>query len=102
MDSGDKAEIDISQADSFLIFNSDGTFSIETNNLLLSGTKELRISPRLIEHPNTVIPEETILPLEFITCKLKMQEWTTGDVTVPTGVDAEWVFEEPIITYASP
>ena len=77
-DIGATQQVDITDAGSYLKFNSDGSFSIETNEFAYEGTKELRIRAILIEHPDTKTQEDTILLIDFSRCQLKIHEWYNG------------------------
>ena len=80
--------VDISEDASderYLIFNTDGEFSIETSDLIELGRKELRICARLIQHSDTWTLQETILPFNFMECDVQVQNWSVGDVLVPSG-----------------
>ena len=82
-----------------MTFNFDGTFTIETNDLALVGTHELRIKTSLVEYPDVLSVTETILPLEFTRCQLILQDWKIGEVSVPPETEAYQVFEEPSFAY---
>ena len=82
-----------------MTFNFDGTFTIETNDLALVGTHELRIKTSLVEYLDVLSVTETILPLEFTRCQLILQDWKIGEVSVPPETEAYQVFEEPSFAY---
>ena len=63
-------------------FNANGIFYITTNDAKFLGSHELHIKAKLVDHPDTSTAA-VILPLEFLKCEIKLNEWSTSNVIVP-------------------
>ena len=94
--------VDISHNESYLVFNTNGEFRIETSDLTEIGRKELRICAKLIQHEDTWTLQEKIMPLNFVRCDVEVHDWLIGDVTVPSGYDLSSLFESPYFYYNQP
>ena len=80
-------------AGSLIVFTTDGTITVFTDDFAFLGSHEMRISASLVTYPNIVTASETILPLEYAPCELTIAPWTIGDVVVPVGAQVHQILE---------
>lgn len=82
-------------------FNNDGTFKVQTSDIGLLGSYEIKVSASLVNYPTVTTITKTTIPINFKLCDLNVNTWSLPKVNVPYATNLTHKYEEPTFQYSN-